>query len=104
MSILSITFHTSQDALEKWENYSQETLSLLIDNLMDVDTFILSDVESEMINEGKNNNLLLVFSNNDLKNDFLQSELLNIQERIEKEFGESVMIFITHLHPKKSNL
>ena len=104
MSILSITFHTTQDALEKWENYSQETLSLLVDNLMDVDTFILSDVESEMINEGKNTNLLLIFSNNDLKNDFLQSELLNIQERIEKEFGESVMIFITHLHPKKSNL
>lgn len=104
MSILSITFHTTQNALEKWENYTRNTLSLLIDNLMDVDNYILSDVESEMINEGKNTNLLLIFSNNELKNDFLQSELLNIQERIEKEFGEEAIIFVTHLNPQKSNL
>jgi len=36
--------------------------------------------------------------------DFIKSELLNISERIEKKFGQEVMVFNTFLNPKKSRL
>ncbi len=102
MSVLSITFHCIDEHLDRWENYVEETLSLLAENLMEVDHYILSEVQSDMINEGKNYNLLLIFDNEELRVQFLENELLNIQERIEKEFGNNVMIFKTLLNSKKS--
>jgi hypothetical protein len=36
MSILSITFHCTKNNLEEWENYIDETLVLMTENLMDV--------------------------------------------------------------------
>ena len=101
MSVLSLTFHCTDSHLEPWENYVENTLSLMAENLMEVDQYILSEVESEMIGEGKNYNLLLVFDNDELRAQFLENELLNIQERVESEFGENVMIFKTFLNPKK---
>ncbi|WP_292009799.1 DUF4286 family protein [Chryseobacterium sp.] len=102
MSVLSITFHCPQNYLEEWENYIDETLVLMTENLMDVNQYILSEVQSDYINEGKNYNLLLIFDNDGLRKDFLESELVNIKERIEKKFGENIMIFNTFLNPKKS--
>lgn len=104
MSVLSITFHCTKDNLEEWENYIDETLVLMTENLMDVNKYILSEVHSDFIEEGKNYNLLLIFDNNELREDFIQSELLNISERIEKKFGQEVMVFNTFLNPKKSRL
>lgn len=102
MSVLSLTFHTTESALKEWENYTQNELQLLVENLMDVEKYILSDVHSEMITEGKNTNLLLVFDNEELRSQFLENELVNITERIEGKFGDSVMIFNTFLNPVKS--
>ncbi|MCJ7932066.1 MAG: DUF4286 family protein [Chryseobacterium sp.] len=102
MSVLSITFHCTKPNLEEWENYIDETLVLMTENLMDVNKYILSEVHSDYIEEGKNYNLLLIFDNDDLREDFIKSELLNITERIEKKFGQEVMIFNTFLNPKKS--
>ncbi|MCC3215262.1 DUF4286 family protein [Chryseobacterium sp. CBSDS_008] len=104
MSVLSITFHCTKDNLEEWENYIDETLVLMTENLMDVNKYILSEVHSDFIEEGKNYNLLLIFDNNELREDFIKSELLNISERIEKKFGQEVMVFNTFLNPKKSRL
>ncbi|PKF75832.1 DUF4286 family protein [Chryseobacterium sp. PMSZPI] len=104
MSVLSITFHCTKDNLEEWENYIDETLVLMTENLMDVNKYILSEVHSDYIDEGKNYNLLLVFDNDDLRKDFLESELKNIAERIETQFGQEVLIFDTLLNPKKSRL
>ncbi|ROI05637.1 MULTISPECIES: DUF4286 family protein [unclassified Chryseobacterium] len=104
MSVLSITFHCTKDNLEEWENYIDETLVLMTENLMDVNKYILSEVHSDYIDEGKNYNLLLIFDNDELREDFIKSELLNISERIEKKFGQEVMIFNTFLNPKKSRL
>ncbi|AZB17011.1 DUF4286 family protein [Chryseobacterium indologenes] len=104
MSVLSITFHCTKDNLEEWENYIDETLVLMTENLMDVNKYILSEVHSDYIDEGKNYNLLLVFDNDELRNDFLESELKNIAERIETQFGQEVLIFDTLLNPKKSKL
>lgn len=104
MSVLSVTFHCTKNHLEEWENYMDETLVLMTENLMDVNQYILSEVHSDYIEDGKNYNLLLIFDNNDLREDFLKSELVNISERIEKKFGQEVMIFNTFLNPKKSRM
>ena len=76
----------------------------MIENLMDVEKYILSDVYNEMITEGKNTNLLLIFENNEVRLQFVESELLNITERIEQKFGESVMVFKTYLDEIKHSL
>ncbi|KFF00996.1 hypothetical protein IX39_10355 [Chryseobacterium formosense] len=104
MSVLSITFHCVKNSLEEWEKYVDETLILMTENLMDVDKYILSEIHSDFIEEGKNYNLLLVFDDEEKRKDFIDSELLNISERIEKQFGQDVMIFNTFLNPKKSTI
>lgn len=81
-----------------------ETLVLMTENLMDVNQYILSEVHSDYIEEGKNYNLLLIFDNDELREDFIKSEMENIAERIEAKFGQEVMIFNTFLNPKKLKL
>ncbi|MEG1592440.1 DUF4286 family protein [Chryseobacterium sp.] len=101
MSVLSITFHCINSSIDEWENYVDETLVLMAENLLDVDKYILSEVHSDFIEEGKNYNLLLIFDDEEKRTDFMESELLNISERIETKFGQDVMIFNTSLNPKK---
>jgi len=102
MSVLSITFHTVESELSNWEQYVDTELIKLVENLYDVEKYILSEVETEMLTEGKNTNLLLVFENDAKRQEFTETELLNISERIGNQFGETVMIFITQLNTKKS--
>lgn len=101
MSVLSLTFHSTSNIGASWDRYTENNLFEMIENLMDVEKYILSEVESDMINEGKNTNLLLVFDNNEKRQDFIEIELQNITERIENEFGDEVMAFVTLLNPKK---
>ena len=101
MSVLSLTFHSTSNIGASWDRYTENNLFEMIENLMDVEKYILSEVESEMINEGKNTNLLLVFDNNEKRQDFIEIELQNITERIENEFGDEVMVFVTLLNSKK---
>jgi hypothetical protein len=79
-------------------------LVLMTENLMDVSKYILSEVYSDYIEDGKNYNLLLIFDNDELRDDFIKSELVNIAERIEKKFGPDIMIFNTFLNPRKTRL
>ncbi len=102
MSVLSITFHTVESELSNWEQYVDTELIKLVENLYDVEKYILSEVETEMLTEGKNTNLLLVFENDAKRQEFTETELLNISEKIGNQFGETVMIFITQLDTKKS--
>lgn len=104
MSVLSLTFHSPLSQLEAWQEYTQNVLPEIIGNLMDVEKYMLSDVESEMINEGHNTNLLLIFENGERRKDFVEIELLNISERIEQQFGDNIMIFTTYLNPQISRL
>lgn len=104
MSVLSITFHCTKDNIGEWENYVDDTLVLMTENLLDVEKYILSEVHSDFIEEGKNYNLLLIFDNEEKRGEFMESELLNISERIENKFGQNVMIFTTSLNPKKKNI
>lgn len=102
MSIVSLTFHCPAATLNAWEVYSKNELLQMVQNLMDVEKFILSDVQTEMIEEGKNSNLLLVFENDEIRDTFLENELANIAERIEQKFGDEIMIFKTFLNPYSS--
>lgn len=101
MSILSITFHTTENKIKEWDLYLENELHQMVENLMDVYRYILSEVYSEMLNEGKNTNLFLWFDNDELRNQFMESELVNIEERILQKFGPELMIFATFLNPKK---
>lgn len=102
MSILSLTFHTPENDRQKWDHFMQTTLLKMTENLMDVEKYILSDVDSGMVNEGKNTNLLLLFENDEKRQDFVNIELINITEIIENQFGQNVMIFDTVLNPISS--
>jgi len=104
MSVLSITFHCTKDQIGEWENYVDDTLVLMTENLMDVEKYIISEVHSDFIEDGKNYNLLLIFDNEEKRTEFIESELLNISERIENKFGQNVMIFTTSLNPKKKKI
>ncbi|WP_417428886.1 DUF4286 family protein [Halpernia sp.] len=104
MSILSITFHTPEHLLLEWEKFQENSLENLIENLIQVEQFILSEVESDMLHEGKNTNLLLFFDDENLREEFVESELLNLQHHIEKEFGEEVMVFKTYLNERKTRI
>ena len=103
MSVLSVTFHTIESELQNWNNFVKTDLIKIIENLYDAEKYILSEVETEMLTEGKNTNLLLVFENQQKREEFVTTELLNISERIAQNFGENVMIFITNLNPLKQN-
>ena len=99
MSILSVTFHTIESELQNWNNFVKTDLKKIIENLYDAEKYILSEVETEMLTEGKNTNLLIVFENQQKREEFLSTELINISERIAQKFGENVMIFVTKLNP-----
>ncbi len=98
MSILSLTFHCVESTVQQWEQYARTDLAQLAHNLYDVEKFILSDVESEMLNEGRNTNLLLIFETPERRESFLENEFENIRKRIEQRFGDRVMIFETLLN------
>ncbi|WP_333852057.1 DUF4286 family protein [Epilithonimonas sp.] len=101
MSILSITFHIVEDRIEEWDLYVENDLHQMIENLIDVEKYILSEIHSDMVNEGKNTNLFLLFDNDEIRDQFMESELVNIEERILQTFGQEVMVFPTFLNPKK---
>ena len=104
MSILSITFHTPKHLFDEWESFTKNSLENLVENLIQVDKFILSEVESDMLQEGKNTNLLLIFGDKKLRQEFVESELQNVQYLIEKEFGAEIMIFTTYLNQTKTRM
>lgn len=104
MSVLSLTFHSTESINQDWEIYVESHLHQLVENLIDVEKYILSEVQSDMIDEGKNTNLLLIFENNEKRQDFIEIELLNITDRIEGRFGDNVLVFTTYLNPKKTRI
>ena len=102
MSLLSITFHTIEQQFSAWEDYTEEHLYPIIETFKGVQKYILSDVVTEMLTEGKNTNLLLEFKDENQRMRFLESELPYLHEHITGKFGDTVMIFITQLNIKKS--
>ncbi len=104
MTALSITFHSTESIKEKWEIFRQKELTELIENFLDVEHYLLSKVRSEMIQEGENTNLFLLFESEMKKQEFFESELTNLVERVETRFPSEVMTFVTHLDPIKMRI
>lgn len=104
MSVLSITFHSTENISKEWEDFTNGDLHQMVENLVEAEKYILSEVQSDMISEGKNTNLLLFFENEEKRTDFVEIELINITEHIQKRFSSDVMIFKTYLNPKKSRI
>ena len=102
MSLLSVTFHSTADIRNQWSDYLTTELHQMVENLLDVEKYILSEVESEMVSEGQNTNLLLMFADTEKRQDFVEIELTNITEIIEKKFADQVMVFVTFLNPSKT--
>ena len=102
MSILSITFHTAESQLQTWEQYLENELMTLVENFIYVEKYILSEVNTEMLTEGKNTNLILIFESDEKRQEFTETELYNLSEIIARKFGENVTIFKTELNVKKS--
>ncbi len=102
MSILSVTFHSTADLQERWEKYLNEELKNMADNLLEAEKYVLSTVETDMVREGQNTNLLLFFPDDEKRSEFMQNELVNISELITATFGDQVMIFATLLNPQHS--
>lgn len=101
MSILSLTFHSEENSLADWENYLSKNLHSLTEKNSSIDKFILSDVETPMLQEGKNTNLLLFFKNANERNLFLEKEIPKIHLELQQYFGEKVLMFATLLNPKQ---
>lgn len=104
MTVISLTFHATADVENEWQIYLKENLFLLVENLFDVEKYMIAGVNSDMIAEGSNTNVLLFFANEEKREDFLGIELQNITEHIESRFGQEIMIFTTLLDPKKLKL
>lgn len=104
MSVLSLTFHAPEDLCQDWEKYMKTDLLAMVENLFDVEKYILSEVASDMIGEGKNTNLLLIFENEEKRTEFVEIELINITEIVLAKFGQEVMMFETYLNMFSSRL
>lgn len=101
MKILSITFHAVESILPLWETYLHNDFFSQTTNLTMVNKCILSEVETEMLSEGKNYNLLLFFENESHRNEFIENEFYNLEEHIHRQFGDNIMIFKTFINPIK---
>ena len=60
MAILSITFHIEETELLKWNEYLK---SVIISDLKNINKkYLLTEVESEMLSEGKNTNIHNIYT------------------------------------------
>lgn len=99
MAILSITFHTVENTIKEWDNFVKNEL---IPNIQSFDKkYILTEVETEMLSEGKNTNLLLFFENQRDRILFLEQTFPLIFHKILSHFQENVLIFKTFLNTIK---
>lgn len=96
MAILSITFHIEETELLKWNEYLK---SVLIYDLKNINKkYLLTEVESEMLSEGKNTNLLIFFSNQEDRILFLEQIFPHFSKKIITNFGDKILIFKTFLN------
>ncbi|MBW8362287.1 MAG: DUF4286 family protein [Kaistella sp.] len=103
MKVLSLTFHSTSNIGTEWENFVQNDMVRMAESLPDVKKYLLSEVETDMISEGRNTNLLLVFGEDENRRNFLENDLKNIAEELDAKFGGDVLIFDTLLNPINSN-
>lgn len=98
MAILSITFHIEEQKVAEWEQFL--TNEILPEIKAWQRKFILSEVETEMLSEGKNTNLLLFFTTSEERIDFLEQTFPPLSQKIITKFQDKILIFKTFLNSK----
>lgn len=78
MAILSITFHTEEHKINDWNSFLEKELLEIIKNFSR--KYIISEVESEMLSEGKNTNVLLFFDNQYTFAEFIKNFIWNMRK------------------------
>lgn len=96
MAILSITFHIEENRIIEWNKYLEDNLIPHIQSLGL--PFLLSNVDTEMLSEGQNNNLLLFFNNREEREIFIQKDFPKLCEPAMQEFQKDIIIFKTLLN------
>ncbi|SDE09618.1 DUF4286 family protein [Riemerella columbipharyngis] len=99
MSLLSVTFHCENNALPKWEAYMSGEMISRVEKWGH--SYIISEVETEMLQEGKNFNILLDFKSPIERESFLNDYFADFAESIKETFSDKVMIFVTILNSKR---
>lgn len=102
MAILSITFHIEEKHITEWNIYINENLVPHIQSLGL--SFILSNVDTEMLSEGQNSNLLLFFNNSNERENFIQNDFQKLCEPAKQEFQKDIIIFKTLLNSLAKSL
>lgn len=97
MYLLSITFHVPYNLAESWGNFRKNILRTWID-LQEI-PYHLTEIESEMVTEGKNTNLILFFENSESRELFFEKKIIKIESTVEGQFSDQVMLFVSKLNP-----
>lgn len=96
MAILSITFHTEENKIPEWNEYLKKEL---IPNLESLNRkYLLSEVETEILTEGKNTNLLIFCKNREDRVLFSEKIYPHFSQKILDKFQEGVLVFKTYLN------
>lgn len=101
MAIISITFHTEESRIPEWNEYVKKELIPNIKNLNK--RYLLSEVETEMLSEGKNTNLLIFCNNQEDRILFLEQTFPYFSQNVLERFQESVLIFKSFLNSIDAN-
>jgi hypothetical protein len=103
MSALSITFHFTEAKIHEWNNNLLHSLESLIKDSLHIKNFIISEVHTEYLNEGKNYNVLLFFDDLSERENFMGGQLASLDQEIEQQFGNEIMLFVTPLNKISSS-
>jgi len=104
MNILSITFHVEQHIVHLWKDFIQNKILIFIRNNSFTNKYILSEVNNNYQEEGKNYNIILIFCEQKIKNTFCSEELPKLRNIIQNKFpNQEVIIFVTNLEILSQN-
>lgn len=98
MAILSVSFHATPEKIEDWKVYLQGSVMPWAKNFCGEKRVLLSEIETEVVAEGKNYNLLLFFDNATLRNHFFDEKIALLIKDITATFGNEVVVFPSKLN------
>ena len=103
MSALSITFHFTEAKIHEWNNNLLQSLESLIEDSLHIKNFMISEVHTDYIDEGKNYNVLLFFDDLGERENFMSGQLASLDRAIDEQFGNEIMLFVTPLNKISSS-
>lgn len=99
MKLISVTFHIVETCLPRWKSFLKDELIGWLENNKEIGQYLFTEVQSDLVAEGINFNLLLIFKDEDSRNRFVELELQKILDLLHPHFGsQEVMVFQTFLN------